>query len=466
MSETKKPSEKPIVMIKLDEIYQSREYKTLDDIFLNDSTGLLDDIKPVTKSSANNSVLAQQFDTINLFIDQQGRVPSSSASDINEKINARLLATIQTNHVDSQELLALDKHGLLATQSTTSTLSDDKPTLSDKSVSNKENKEDGSENAISASTKEAEPVTEAVSELPVINSLDDIFNSDDLGLFDNIHSEILVNDHQSNTRASYDQYNDEDIASRFECKDFYKFEATFERISKAIQTGAFTKTNFSSVKDINIGSVFVLNGMLCYVANIYKAEARKNTRSQERLRLIFSNGTESNMLTHSLATAQYKYENSYQLLITDPDWMDDELAKNFGDERQLTGVIYVAKLAETPSDLAHYKHLHKIGFSTLTGEARTKHSIRDTAFLQQPVDIIAEWQVYDANARSVERVLHAFFYDQRVKVSSKAADNNLYKATEWFNVPLDEIEKAINLVIAGDIKDYRMDGAAGKIVLK
>mgnify|MGYP000548337209 CR=1 FL=1 len=62
--------------------------------------------------------------------------------------------------------------------------------------------------------------------------------------------------------------------------------------------------------------------------------------------------------------------------------------------------------------------------------------------MQQPVDIIAEWQVYDANARSVERVLHAFFYDQRVKVSSKAADNNLYKATEWFNVPLDEIEKA------------------------
>ncbi len=450
-------------MIKLDEIYQSREYKTLDDIFSNDSTGLLDDINPVTKSSANNSVLAQQFDTINLFIDQHGRVPSSIANDINEKINARLLATIQTNHAKSQELLALDKHGLLTAQSTASTLSDDKPTLSDKSVSNKE---DEPEKAISDNTKEAEPVTEAVSEPAVINSLDDIFNSDDLGIFDNIHSEILVSDHKANTRASYDQYNDEDIASRFECKDFYKFEATFERISKAIQTGAFTKTNFSSVKDINIGSVFVLNGMLCYVANIYKAEARKNTRSQERLRLIFSNGTESNMLTHSLATAQYKYENSYQLLITDPDWMDDELAKNFGDDRQLTGVIYVAKLTDTPNNLAHYKHLHKVGFSTLTGEARTKHSIRDTAFLQQPVDIIAEWQVYDANARSVESVLHAFFYDQRVKVSLKAANDNLYKATEWFNVPLDEIEKAINLVIAGDIKNYRMDGAAGKVVLK
>lgn len=86
--------------------------------------------------------------------------------------------------------------------------------------------------------------------------------------------------------------------------------------------------------------------------------------------------------------------------------------------------------------------------------------------MQQPVDIIAEWQVYDANAHSVESVLHAFFYDQRVKISSKAADDNLYKATEWFNIPLDEIEQAINLVIAGDIKDYCMDGAASRVVLK
>lgn len=458
MSETKKLSEKPTVMIKLDEIYQSREYKTLDDIFLNDSTGLLDDIKPVTKSSANNSVLAQQFDTINLFIDQQGRIPSSSASDINEKINARLLATIQTNHANSQELLALDKHGLLAAQSNTSTIPE-QPTVLDKSIIIKD---DITENQ--TLTKEDAPVVEAVNELPIINSLDDIFNSDDLGIFDNIHSEILVSDSQINSRNTYDQYDDEEIATRFECKDFYKFETTFERISQAIQTGAFTKTNFSSVKDISIGSVFVLNGILCYVADIYQAENRKNERNQQRLRLVFANGTESNMLIRSLATAQYKYENSYQLLITDPDWMDDELAKSFGDKRQLTGVIYIAKLIDTPDNLAHYKNLHKIGFSTLTGEARTKNSIRDTAFLQQAVDIIAEWEVYDANARSVESVLHAFFYDQRVKVSLKGSDDKIYKATEWFEAPLTEIEKAINLVISGDIKDYRMDNASGKIV--
>lgn len=116
--------------------------------------------------------------------------------------------------------------------------------------------------------------------------------------------------------------------------------------------------------------------------------------------------------------------------------------------------------------LIHYKHLHKIGFSTFTREMQVKHSIKDTAFLQQPVDIIAGWQIYDTNVGSVESVLHAFFYNQRVKISTKSQVDKLHQAIEWFNVPLSEIEKAIHLVISGDIKNYYFDAAAGRIVPK
>ncbi|MFK3990642.1 GIY-YIG nuclease family protein [Psychrobacter sp. NPDC064578] len=445
-------------MIKLDEIYKSREYKSLEDIFANDPMGIFDDVKPMSQKTTSNSLLEQQFSEINSFIETHGRPPNAKTGDINEKILSRQLASIKASSSFTKELVTFDKHGLLVDENTNSSVSAESTVLHE-SVSDRDNtvyQDISSEEE----QVELEPPSQPVS----FNSLQDIFNSDELGIFDDVQSDILISDSQNSSRANYDQYDDEDVASRFECKDFYKFEATFERIYHAIQSAAFTKTNFASSKSITIGSVFVLNGLLCYVADIYKAEARKNTRSQERLRLIFANGTESNMLTHSLATAQYKYENSYQLLITDSDWIDTELAKNFGDKRQLTGVIYIAKLIDTPDNLAHYKNLHKIGFSTLTGEARTKHSIRDTAFLQQAVDIIAEWEIYDANARSVEGVLHAFFYDQRVKVSLKGSDDKVYKATEWFDSPLTEIEKAINLVISGDIKDYRMDSASGKIV--
>lgn len=445
-------------MIKLDEIYQSREYKSLEDIFANDTLGIFDDVKPISQKPTSNSLLEQQFAEINSFIDTHKRLPNAETGGINEKILSRQLASMKVNSSYAKELIAFDKHGLLVGENLKSSASTEHAVL-DENISDRD---DTAYQDISSEEQQAEqePRSEPVS----FTSLQDIFDSDELGIFDDVQSDILISDSQNSSRASHDQYDDEDVARRFKCKDFYKFEATFERVYHAIQSGTFTKINFSSSRSITIGSVFVLNGLLCYVADIYKAEIRKDARSQERMRLIFANGTESNMLTHSLATAQYKYENSYQLLITDSDWIDTELAKNFGDKRQLTGVIYIAKLIDTPDNLAHYKNLHKIGFSTLTGEARTKHSIRDTAFLQQAVDIIAEWEVYDANARSVEGVLHAFFYNQRVKVSLKGADDKVYKATEWFDAPLTEIEKAINLVISGDIKDYRMDSASGKIV--
>lgn len=442
-------------MIKLDDIYESREYKSLSDIFDNDDLGIFDNIKSSANSKAGNSVLEQQFSDINFFIDNHGRLPANDADTLSEKVLSRQLDSIKSDSSVFKQLNHLDKHGLLTDQK-------NDPIAPIEAVRATKQHE-----ATSSTTQHVDSQeTASTEQSTTYNSLQDIFNSDDLGIFDNVKTDIVVSDNHYKERSKQDQYDDEDIASRFKCKDFYRFEPIFTRIHKAIESGDFTKTNFSSTKNITVGSVFVLNGFVCYVADIYKAEARKNARSQERLRLIFANGTESNMLTHSLATAQYKYENSYQLQITDPEWVNDDLAKNFGDDRQPTGVIYIAQLIETPENLEHYKNLYKVGFSKLTGDVRTKHSIRDTAFLQQPVNIIAEWQIYDADPRKVESVLHAFFYEQKVKMSSKGSDDKLYKATEWFDIPLSEIDKAINIVISGDIEKYRMDGAYGKIVAK
>lgn len=442
-------------MIKLDDIYESREYKSLSDIFNNDDLGIFDNVKPLTNNKANNSVLEQQFSSINSFIDNHGRLPAKDADTLSEKVLSRQLNSIRADSSVFKQLEHLDKHGLLADEET-------KSVAPIEAIRAAKQHETTNSTAQHVESQEAAPTGQTTT----YNSLQDIFNNDDLGIFDNVQTDILVSDSHYKERAKQDQYDDEDIASRFECKDFYRFEPIFTRIYKAIESGDFTKTNFSSTKNITVGSVFVLNGFVCYVADIYKAEARKNTRSQERLRLIFANGTESNMLTYSLATAQYKYENSYQLQITDPEWINDDLAKNFGDDRQPTGVIYIAQLIETPDNLGHYKNLYKVGFSKLTGDVRTKHSIKDTAFLQQPVNIIAEWQIYDADPRKVESVLHAFFYEQRVKMSSKGSDDKFYKATEWFDVPLSEIEKAINIVISGDTERYRMDASTSMIVMK
>lgn len=439
-------------MIKLDDIYESRKYKSLSDIFNNDDLGIFDNVKSNTNNETSNSVLEQQFSSINSFIDNHGRLPAKDADTLSEKVLSRQLDSIKSDSSASKQLDHLDKHGLLVSKETEAVMA----------VIAAEQHETTNSTIQQVDSHETAPTEQST----IYNSLQDIFNNDELGIFDNVKTNIMVSDNHYKGRSKQDQYDDEDIASRFECKDFYRFESIFTRIHKAIESGDFTKTNFSSTKNITIGSVFVLNGFVCYVADIYKAEARKNTRSQERLRLIFANGTESNMLTYSLATAQYKYENSYQLQITDPEWVNDDLAKNFGDDRQPTGVIYIAQLIETPDNLKHYKNLYKVGFSKLTGDIRTKRSIKDTAFLQQPVNIIAEWEIYIANPREVESVLHAFFYEQRVKISSKGSDDRFYKATEWFDIPLSEIDKAINIIILDDIKKYRMDASTRMVVMK
>lgn len=482
-------------MTKLDDIYQDREFKSLEDIFSSDSLGLLDNVKAISKKTTSGGLLENQFIEINSFIDSHGRPPSKSSSDISEKVLSRRLISMKADKAMTKGLIAFDRHNLLTDVSNESNLpaENSNPKMERSTAGENESNalnegvvvlnegvnvlnDSGStsnDSGISVSSNDAFSTSEneedsPESEVLSFDSFDDIFDSDELGLFDDVQPDILIsnNQNQSGSRAMQERYEDEDVASRFQCKDFYKFEATFESIYHAIQSGTFTKNTAVSPKSINVGGVFVLNGQLCYIADIYKAEARKDSRSQERLRLIFANGTESNMLTHSLATAQYKYDNSYQLMITDTDWVDAELAKNFGDGHHLTGVIYVAKLIKPPSNLTHYRNLHKIGFSTLTGAARTKNSIRDTAFLRQEVHIIAEWQVYDANARSVEGVLHAFFHNQRVKVSIKGEGDDVYNANEWFDVPLEQIQKAVNLVIAGEIKNYRVDGASGEVIPK
>lgn len=62
--------------------------------------------------------------------------------------------------------------------------------------------------------------------------------------------------------------------------------------------------------------------MLCFVADIYEDSNRQNSHFKDRIRLVFANGTESNMLARSLATALSKHrQTSHHVLMTDDDWL-------------------------------------------------------------------------------------------------------------------------------------------------
>lgn len=293
-----------------------------------------------------------------------------------------------------------------------------------------------------------------------INTLQDIFNNDTEGLLKDIEPEVLS---VKRNKPINKPATGREVAERVPCASFDEFKPVFDRISCALESKRFSRVNHISAKTIEKGGVFVLNGQLCYVADVYLDTQRKDGEYNERVRLIFANGTESNMLVHSMTIIQYKYSNSYQLLLED---LDDEAKAEGDNERKPAGVIYVARMRVNPDEFAPYNTPHKIGFTVHTGAHRTKNSTKDTAFLCREVDIVSEWQAYGVDPHRIERLIHAFFASRHINTLVTGEDGVQYKATEWFDVPLSAIEKAVHLILQGEAKNYKISELTGEVVPK
>ena len=107
-------------------------------------------------------------------------------------------------------------------------------------------------------------------------------------------------------RSSVEKRAAEEIADRKPCEDFETFQPLFERVATDVKTGLRQSQPIEAgSRAIEAGDFFVLDGLTLYVAEV--GEPLKMTAGEvdRRLRLIFSNGTESNLLLRSLQRAFY-----------------------------------------------------------------------------------------------------------------------------------------------------------------
>lgn len=327
-----------------------------------------------------------------------------------------------------------------------------------------------SNNKTEPMSKTRQEVSEA--ETPKTLSLEDIFDDDDLGIFDDIDADLFdvpleLQDPRTRTFGE-----DDLIGERKSCANFDEYKSTFDLISKHLAEGNYNRHDVIRESSINIGSVFVINNMVAYVADKYLAEDRGDkSKRNERLKLVFANGTESNMLAFSLTLVPYRYDNTYQVEITDPAWIDAHFSKSFmGDSetklKEPDGYIYIARLKDKPDELYHYKDLHKIGLTRKSGEGRTKDSINDATFLHRQVEIVGEWAIRNADIYKVEQYIHRFLKEAKVVMKVATNKDRLQGASEWFDVPYHEIDKVVQLVVSGDIADYKYDPYRKKVVFK
>lgn len=403
---------------------------TLKDIFsMPDDLGLLN-VKAINSSSPKD-LNATRFEEINQFVDQYGRQPYDDSNHLNEKQLARRLKSILTNSQNMSELRGLDRHKLF-----------DAPLLQ-------------------PSPKQQEPETLEVSVAAEnVTSLDDIFNSDALGLLNIEASDIFDIKHV----PVIEREMPDEIAQRTHCADFYEFTSIFKRYHANIESKSAEIVPFKSGSQIDKGDVFILRGMLCLVDMIGEFQGLADEPYNPRLRVIFENGTESNLLLRSLAAALYKDENSRRILKTAADVERAFQGITHKDNR--SGVVYIVTTLSNNSTLRAIPNLFKIGYTESTVEERTKNAERDVAFLESPIQIVASIECYNLNPHRFESLIHGFLSAQRLNIELTGKNGQTYRPKEWFSVPLDSAREVVRRIIDGTIIQYRINNTTGQLIQK
>jgi len=256
----------------------------------------------------------------------------------------------------------------------------------------------------------------------------------------------------------------EDIANRTECPDFDRFQPLFERVEEDIKTGLRKTLRFGRDASVEKGNFFILGGQMAYVAEVGESFRAPNGESDARLRVVYSNGTESNLLQRSLQRALYKDETGRRIT-------DDDHGPLFGDTLEpndiVNGTIYVLRsLSDNSYVVAHRELIHKIGITGGKVETRISNAEKDPTYMLAKVEVVATYKLSNLNRARLENLFHRIFQGVRLDLTIEDRFGNPVKPREWFLVPLQVIDEAVKRIQDGSITNYEYDAAQARLVLR
>ncbi|MCC7436186.1 MAG: GIY-YIG nuclease family protein [Methanoregulaceae archaeon] len=269
-------------------------------------------------------------------------------------------------------------------------------------------------------------------------------------------------------RTSADKRAAEEIAQRTPCADFAEFKPFFEQVLREIKDGirethAVSKLDELKLTEIQQGEFFIVEGQLAYIAEVGDEIRTKYERRDSRLRVIYDNGTESDVLQRSFQRALYRDEAAR--LVTNPSagpLFSDQAA----DDDQESGTIYVVRSkSDLPVVAAHRDALHKIG---VTGRAnvtaRFANAKNDATFLLADVEVVATYDLYNINRVKLENLIHRVFDPARLDIEIKDRFGKPVVPREWFLVPVFVVNEAVERIRDGSITQYVYDPKAARLV--
>ena len=392
--------------------------KVLDDIFNDDEFDILN-VKPKVSSAKNEEErLLASFTEINEFISKNNREPQANLDNISEFQLYTRLKKIRENTDKSSTLEKEDIHGLL-------------------SIEKKE-----------------------------INSLEDIFNDDTFDLLDD-DTDLFDFKH---TPKEYDRAATDFVARRKPCKDFHKYEPLFKEIQKDLVDGKRKLVDFK-IGNLREKTYYVHNGVLFYLEEInidrkdhYKEDGTR-VREDGRTKCVFENGTFSNMLKRSVEKNLYANGQVVSENTTKVNENFIEKFSNITDDDEEAGFIYVLKSKSKDERILAIENLFKIGYSKDTVEERIKNAEKDPTYLMAQVKIVTTWKCYNMNPQKLEQLLHNFFGKSCLNIDVFDENKRRHTPREWFIANVEVIEQAIELIISGEVLDFKYD-EVGFVIVK
>ena len=272
-------------------------------------------------------------------------------------------------------------------------------------------------------------------------------------------SDITVLRH---VRSNTEKRAAEEIADRTRCADFDQFQPLFEQVERELKSNVRKTLRFGRDTSIAFGNFFILSGQLAYVAEVGEGIKAPNGESDARLRVIYSNGTESNLLRRSLQRALYKDDTGRRL--TDPD-----MGPLFGDSPEPddieSGTIYVLRSQSTHPFVAEHRELiHKIGVTGGKVETRIAGAAKDATYLLADVEIVATYKLHNLNRTRMENLFHRLFGAAQIDLSIDDRFGNAVRPREWFLVPLQVIDEAVERIRDGSITEVVYDPKTARLV--
>lgn len=408
-------------------------YRSIEEILAEeDELGLLNvTLRPRAARTPDRERDAQLVEQVNGFFERTGRVPSPEAAD-HDEMRLGVIWKRLADKGPAEDLADVDRNDLLSGGHLVLTAEPPPP--------DRDWREEPDQGEIPA-------------------SLDDIFDDDELDV-----PEALTT--IRNVTPAEDRLVPDHRAEFYPCHDFDRFRQMFERTQAALESGEreVRPINFNEEVRVDEGSLFIRKGLLTYVAEKAEMTARAGKRDH-RLRIIFSNGMESDPLLSSFRKAladdpTARAIHRHGLGAMDPDWEADRI--------DLTGTVYVVRSKSKDPAIAEVSGiLLKIGVTTQDVRRRIADARNDPTFLLAPVELVATYDLVNLSWRKVEGLLHRFFDAARPRdlwITDRFG-RKVYPR-EWFYVLPEHVSRAVQAIRDGNLHELEYVPESQKILKK